>query len=263
MFNLRNTYLFTLFVVVMVCVIIIINLNIWQNSLPVYCLMITGYSDKRKPFALRSIANFKEQYYNNKHLIIINQSKDKLLNHNYDKILEVYLDKKNKTLGNIRNISLQFVPPNAVWTTWDDDDWRHPMYLSTMMKEMYKTNLDFLMFSNRIEYNLNNKFTYKSTMRSGYMHFFSKYNEDLQYEDVSTSEDVKVKQYAINNLKYQVLDNDPRLYIRFVHDDNTSVYVQNNKQELKDTSRNNIYFENKLNKKERSFVDNIISKYYK
>jgi hypothetical protein len=260
MFNSKQTYACALlFVVIFLFYIIAVK----PNSKHVYCLMVTGYSDKRKPFALQSISNFNEQKYQNKRLIIINQSKEKLIKKNDENILEVYIDNENKTLGNIRNISLQFVPPDAIWTTWDDDDWRHPMYLSTMMKAMYDDNLDFLMLANRIEYNMNNKFSFKSSLKTGFMHFFSKYNENLQYDDVQTSEDVTVKQYAIDNLKYKALDNDSRLYIRFVHGDNTSVYVNENKDYIKDTSRNQIYFENKLNKKERSFVNNIIFKYYK
>jgi hypothetical protein len=118
------------------------------------------------------------------------------------------------------------------------------------------------MLRNRIEYNLNNSFAYKSTLKTGFMTFFSKYDKNLRYDDVSTSEDVRVKEYATKNMRYVTYDNDAKLYIRLVHNDNTSVYVDGKKKDVRDTSKNKVYFETELYKKERDFVDNIISKYY-
>lgn len=267
MFNSNQTVLLFVFTVIMIvcCVILLFTRSQVTSTPPVYCLMVTGYSDKRRPFALRSVSNFLEQQYQNKHLIILNQSKSKLLkkNQTFDNILEFYVNNEDKTLGNLRNISLRFVPPNAIWTTWDDDDWRHPSYLSTLMKRMFDTKTDFLMLRNRIEYNLNNSFAYKSTLKTGFMTFFSKYDDNLRYDDVSTSEDANVKGYAIKNMRYATYDNDAKLYIRLVHSDNTSVYVDGKKRSVKNTSKNKVYFETELDKKERDFVDNIISKYYK
>jgi len=101
------------------------------------------------------------------------------------------------------------------------------------------------------------------SLKTGFMTFFSKHNSNIRYEHISTSEDVQVKQYAIKELKTYIYDNDARLYIRLIHADNTSVFVQSNKNKVKNTKNNKMYFENQLNKKEKSFVDNIISKYYK
>ncbi len=265
MFNLKQTYVFLLIIFVLkVCVLCVICYNNLSDITPVYCLMVTGYNDKRRDFARVSIQNFKEQTYKNKHLIILNQSKNKLIkNDEKENILEMYIDNTDKTLGELRNISLQFVPPNAIWTTWDDDDWRHPIYISRMINEMRKRNTDFLMFTNRLEYNLNNQFAFRMSLQSGLMTFFSKYNQNIQYEHKSTSEDVKVKSYAINELKTHIYDNDAKMYIRLIHDNNTSVFVEPDKSDVKNTKNNKMYFENKLNKKEKSFIDNIISKYYK
>jgi len=265
MFNLKQTYVFLIIIFVLkVCVLCVICFNSVSIQLPpVYCLMVTGYNEKRRAFAKLSIQNFNEQTYKNKHLIILNQSKDKLIKNQKENILEMYIDNTNKTLGEIRNISLQFVPPNAIWTTWDDDDWRHPTYIQHMTNEIRKQNADFLMFTNRLEYNLNNRFAFKMSLKTGFMTFFSKHNSNIRYEHISTSEDEQVKQYAIKELKTYIYDNDARLYIRLIHTDNTSVFVQSNKNKVKNTKNNKMYFENQLNKKEKSFVDNIISKYYK
>tara|TARA_Y100000389_G_C17465236_1_gene524882 strand:+ start:2869 stop:3570 length:702 start_codon:yes stop_codon:yes gene_type:complete len=225
--------------------------------------MVTGYNERRREFAKVSIRNFKQQTYKNKHLIILNQSKNKLIKNEEKNVLEIYIDNTNKTLGEIRNISLQFVPPNAIWTTWDDDDWRHPTYIHHMTNEMRKRKVDFLMFTNRFEYNLNNKFAFKMSLQTGFMTFFSRYNPNIRYEHKSTSEDVKVKKYAIDKLNTSIYHNDAKMYIRMIHDDNTSVFVKSDKNDIKNTKTNRMYFENELNNNEKRFVDNIIFKYYK
>ena len=233
------------------------------KNTPVYCLMITGHLKERREFALKSITNFLTQSYDNKHLIILNQDDISLLKHDYDNILEVKIDNKNKSLGELRNISLQLVPPISIWTVWDDDDYRVNNYISTMVYRMLKTNSDFLMFQNRIEYNLNNDFTFKMTLKSGFMTFFAKHNPYLQYEHISTSEDKKMKQYALKHLKVHVFNNNPLFYIRAIHTNNTSVYVSQNKNKLQNTINNKVYFENNLSKYEKEQVNNIIYKYYK
>jgi hypothetical protein len=225
--------------------------------------MITGVNNERIDFAKKSIQNFKDQTHESKHLIILNQSKEKLVLDDHPSILEVFVEKGNKSLGELRNMSLQFVPPNAIWTTWDDDDWRAPKYIATMVNTMNKERANFLMFQNRIEYNSLNDYSFQLSLKNGLMTFFSVYNKNLQYEHVSTSEDLKVKKYAMKHIKTHIYNNDPTLYIRLIHKNNTSVYVDTNKNNLKNTNNNKVYFENKLNKKEQEYVDNIISKYYK
>lgn len=244
---------------------ILLCITLFENKIdsPVYCLMITGYVKDRRKFALKSIKNFLNQSYKNKYLIILNQDNTSLLKQDYDNILEIMINNTNKTLGELRNISLQLVPPNAIWTVWDDDDYRDKNYISTMVNQMIKTNSDFLMFQNRVEYNLNNDFTFKLTLKSGLMTFFAKHNPYLQYEHISTSEDKKMKQFALNNLKVHIFNNNPLIYIRAIHKNNTSVYVSKNKNQLQNTINNKVYFENNLTRYEKELVNNIIYKYYK
>jgi hypothetical protein len=254
-------YIFLLFIIV---IIVLFKIQLVTEPAPVYCLMVTGYNEDRLKYARTSILNFVKQTYKNKKLIIINQSKNKIINNldKYPSILEVSVSNVNKSLGTLRNISLQFVPPNAYWTTWDDDDWRNEKYIQTMMDVLMKHKSNFLMFQNRIEYNILNKFTYKSTLKSGFMTFFAKQDDNLEYEDTSTSEDKVIKDYAIQNLNPYIYNNDAKMYIRLIHEDNTSVYVNNQKKTLKDTKNNKIYFESKLNQKELEYVSYTIKKNY-
>lgn len=237
-----------------------------EYKTPVYCLMVTGYDKRRRAYALNSITNFKNQTYKNKHLVIINQDlESRLLTKTYDNMLEVMVDNTDKTLGELRNISLQFVPPNAVWTTWDDDDWRSDDYIKTMMSTMKKQDADFLMFTNRVEYNLNKNYMYEITLKSGLMTFFAKANPFLLYADVSTSEDKAIKDYAFHNMrdKMAIMNNDPSIYVRAIHDHNTSVYAKPDKDNVKDTSNHKNYFERSLSSKNESYLRNILSSYYK
>ena len=55
-------------------------------------------------------------------------------------IKEYMVSKNNKTLGDLRNISLSHVPNGVIWTTWDDDDWRHETYLSVLYNELIRLN---------------------------------------------------------------------------------------------------------------------------
>lgn len=228
----------------------------------VYCLMVTGYNDERYKFSKISIDNFNMQSYPNKKLIILNQNTKSLLTTQNENILEVFIEKKDKSLGTLRNISLSFVPPNAYWTSWDDDDWRHPNYISIMMNQLIKHNVDFLTYENRLEMNSKNNFCFKTKIKSGTMHFFAKNNPYLKYEDKQVLEDVKLKHFALNNLRTYIYDNDPSLYIRTIHNENTSTYVNKKKNKIRDTTQHKEYFENDVDFKEKEYAEKIFSTYY-
>lgn len=233
-----------------------------SNRHTVYCLMITGHNEQRYAYAKVSIDNFNLQTYKNKKLVIINQNVKSLMTSENENILEVFVDTKNKSLGILRNISLSFVPPDGYWTPWDDDDWRHPNYLSIMMKKMMNKNVEFLMYQNRLEMNSKNKFCFKAKLVSGTMQFFAKNNPYLTYEDKNVLEDVQMKNFALNNLKTYIYDNDPSLYIRTIHDENTSNYVNNNKNKIRDTKHHKEYFEDEVEMEEKIYTEKILSTYY-
>lgn len=233
------------------------------TSTPVYCLMVTGQNELRRSYAKISIKNFLLQTYANKNLIILNQSKASLLSKDYTNILEVFIDEPH-SLGTLRNISLQFVPPNAIWTTWDDDDWRHTQYLTTMISIFNtKQDIEFMMFQNRLEYNMITKYMFRSKMKHGTMIFFAKQNPYLVFSDKDVLEDVELKQYALNNLKYYIYNNDPKMYLRLIHQSNTSIYVDPEKQKIKNNQNAKTYFEFEASEADSIYINNIISKEYK
>lgn len=227
----------------------------------VYCLMVTSNDSHRRPFCKASVRNFNEQTYAQKRLIILNLSDTSILSDSTDDILEVFVERNGLSLGELRNMSLELVPPNAWWTLWDDDDWRCSDYLARFVE--WSKGYDFLMIQNRIEYNTQTKFAYVLTLRTGLMSFFSKRHPLLRYEHVNTKEDVVVKETALRTLKTRIVDNPSEMYVRMVHGKNTSPYANAQKNSVRETQGHKVYFERELRKEERAYLRKILSTNYK
>lgn len=234
--------------------------------------MITGKDDQRIELSKQSLHNFQSQDYSNKLLVIINHhpTRDVLVlskqisnNITVDKnVCEIKVDKNGKTLGELRNFSLSLVPEGALWTTWDDDDWRHPTYLSVLYKRMTDTLTDCVAFTNRYEYNLNTKFAWKMTLMTGFPIILCKKHINIHYKNVDTMEDTELLQ-QIRELSYKitVFSNTPDMYIRIVHDNNTSKYVDPDKTSIRQTT--GIYNEYNVSNIEKQYILQKINGYIK
>lgn len=226
------------------------------------CLMITGKDDDRYKFVNISILNFKKQTYQNKKLLILNHG-NKKLNINDKDIIEININNSFITLGDMRNYVLTLVPYNSLWITWDDDDWRSDNYLEILYNELYNGNYDAVFIKNRIDYNLNNLFSYECSFKNGMPIFLSKKIENINYlslnslEDVNLQDDLKKK-----NKKIKIIDNDPKLYIRTLHTNNTSLFVDNNKKDIINYTDQSNYKEYNINKTNKEYSDLIIKQYF-
>ena len=255
-------------IIIVIIVIIVKNVKTKtienENKDPIYCVMITGKDKSRWDFAHIAIDNFKRQSYPNKRLIIINEGES--LMKMEDNILEVKLDdreKKGITLGDMRNIAFEFIPDNAIWTLWDDDDWRSDDYLEYLYKNLQ--DKDYVLFTKRLEHNLNTGFTWIMELKSGFVILFGrkKATDKCKYESKDVNEDVMLKKYIIDNLKFKLIaDNDPKIYIRMVHKSNTSLLVNQNKSWVKDTSKNKVYYEYDASDDDVRYVKNIVDEKY-
>ena len=236
-----------------------------KNSTKIVCLMITGKDDERINFARRSIQNFKDQDYSNKVLVIINHSLTKVIPKDDDEnsITEFYVDKSNLTLGDLRNIALEMVPINSLWTPWDDDDIRSKHYLSILYKEMKSHNADVVAYTDRLEHNFKKHFTWHSRLHSGFVHILAKQDKRIQYLQKDTMEDLNLfdvfKKYEI---KVHVFHNDPSIYIRLVHGNNTSLYINYDKNNENLIKSNGNYEELSSTLKENIFVKSMVKKYF-
>ena len=226
---------------------------------PIYALMITGKDDKRIGFAKKAVMNFDNQDYPNKKLIIVNHHPDpqmKVLSEEKNDCLEIRM--KKESLGHLRNVSLEFVPMNAYWTIWDDDDWRPKDYLSTLFRMIFEKQVDGVTYTTRYEHNLKTGFSWKMTSMKGYPTILCKQNPLIRYKDVDTMEDVDliddIRKIGLKVFIYHNADR-PDLYVRLVHGNNSSLYINHLKTNVRPRhSESNSYKEDIISRKEKEFV---------
>lgn len=233
----------------------------------VTCLMVTGKDSERITLARASVKNFIDQTYPFKKLIIVNHHPTrKVLADDYRQwpkdVFEFKVDKKadRLTLGDIRNISLELVAHDACWTTWDDDDWRAPNYLSTLINYMGQTGAIAVVFQNRLEYNKNTGFIWGVSKTMGFPTVMGKFDRRIQYLSKDTLEDVHIIENYKSLGKVSALNNDPKLYIRLVHENNTSTYVDPEKSSILHYSDTSAFQERDATESEQQFVRNVFER---
>lgn len=241
----KCTHLFVIliiFIVASICLLIKCWFTIEQglNKHKVYGVMVTGKTpDRIEQYAKHSILQFFENDGNNDLelcMIVVNHSnvpvKPLLPGHVAYRVFEYMLHPKALSLGEMRNLALTFVPYGEIWVTWDDDDWRHPDFLSGMLISLYKTDSDAIAFCNRYEYNKNNDFSFRMQLKSGFPLMMCRSNPLIRYSDKPTMEDLNFPQKLQRlGLDVAVLtQNPPQWYIRLIHEDNTSLYVDKDKR---------------------------------
>lgn len=237
------------------------------QSKDIYCIMVTGKDHQRICFARESIANFFEQDYLYKKLIIINHAEEKVgYVDDSNSVVEFQVPKGNLTLGDLRNIALELVPINAMWTVWDDDDYRTNDYLSLLHNELVKQDADVVAFTHRIECNYNTKFLWKTTLESGFVTVLAKQDKRIKYKPLDTMEDTSLfDDFKKLGKRIVLLDNNPQIYIRLVHTNNTSLFVDKKRNSIPD---NNVYvgpfkeesIDENLQKNILHFISNYFSK---
>lgn len=236
------------------------------NLPTIYCVLITGKNEDRYKFIPIALENFNIQTYPNKKLLVINHGNRNLFpneNENKDVIEIMFKKTENFTLGDMRNFSLSMVPYNSIFCIFDDDDYRHPRFIELLYKEMKESNADVVFFKNRIDYNINTNFGYRSKFDKGMPFILAKKIDSIKYLSKDSLEDIRLYlDYDIHNKKIHVINNDPRWYIRLIHGSNTSLFVDNGKKSIVNYSDESKYHEYELTDKERVYTDTIIKKYF-
>lgn len=202
-----------------------------RDNTTVYGIMITGKDDNRIRMAQRSIQQFLQQTYSHKHLIIINHHPSLCVldvSSTSNNVTEVRIEKeKHKlTLGDLRNIALQLVPVGAYWFTWDDDDWRDPDLLQELHKVADAKNLDAVLFSNRYDVDSTTNEVWQTILKIGFVTMLCRRDDRILYDSKDSMEDVNLRKNMKNiGFKTMVIDNNPMWYIRVIHTNNTSHFV--------------------------------------
>lgn len=236
----------------------------WQdkNSITVNCIMVTGKDTQRLSYAQLAIQNFLDQDYPNKQLVIINHHVQRVVISNIRNVKEYQVNKHEiGTLGDLRNLALGLIPNDQYWTTWDDDDWRCPTYLSYLTSYVDIAKPKVIAFTHRYEYNINNGAIWKGTHPKGFVHFIAPRIPHVRYSSKDTMEDINIlNDYKALNVHIKLLDNDPGIYIRLVHTSNTSLYVKMNKDYLIKQSVNG-YYEQDVSSREAEYVKTAMHQY--
>lgn len=253
-------------ITIFICLVLLLVWIWWfrkpNNPPTIYCIMITGKDAMRHELAKKAIQNFNDQTYISKNLLIINHGKP--LDVDQENIFEIVLQKDDMTLGDLRNIALELVPHDACWITWDDDDYRDPKFLSVLYDQMQKNKAEMVSITRRLEFNMNTNFIWKMTLKTGMVFCLVKKHGFFKYMSKDSMEDVElIKSYQSRGLKVVLFKNDPTLYVRLVHNNNTSLYVDPVKNTLNDNAIVGNYIEEKVNDKERQYAMKIIYDYYK
>lgn len=224
--------------------------------LPIYCIMITGKDDNRIEYAKKSVKNFLNQTHGSKILIIMNHNNKKVLEKNcYDNIFEFPFDIEKINLGDARNIALNLVAIGALWTTWDDDDIRSNEYLELLYANLNHDHMA-VAFKKRIDYYTNTNFSQLSTMENGFVTLLCRKDPRIKYLSKQTMEDLDLKNTILKYGKINVIDNDPLIYIRIVHSNNTSLYVNKEKKDI--INYNGVYKEYMISQEMQKTVNEIM-----
>lgn len=225
----------------------------------IYCLMITG-KEGREHFVPKAILNFLDQSEFHKKLIVINHGKKSIIElsplaDNF-RIKEIKTD-QSLNLGQLKNLGLSYIPEGCLFCPWDDDDIRDRHFLK-FLRSRLRFPYSAVFLNNRYEYNSNNGFCYRSFFRDGMPVFLGFKNKNWKYLERDTLEDVSLQKDLISLGKiYQKIDNPSLFYIRIIHDNNTSPYVNKNRKEIRIYTENNPYQEFSVSESEKKKIISI------
>lgn len=223
-----------LLLVICIFAVLTITLAICEKDQEtMYCIMVTGKNGSREQLAKHALVSFNRQTYRNKVLVIMNHGEYsvKSKEDRWPNIVEVHVD-RNTVLGSMRNASIDLIPSGCVFAVFDDDDYRSDNYLQVMKNAMDSNGADLVCCANRLECNLKNNFVWKTYLRKGLPNtIVARKTDNIRYKNLQTMEDTSfIADYAASGRKVLVIDdNDPKIYIRTVHGDNTSLYADPDK----------------------------------
>lgn len=182
--------------------------------------MISGLPNREK-MAVKAAQAFLDQTYKNKKLIVINNGDYRIKDSISSELIEEINPGKEKTLGELRNVSLEQVPNGEIWIQWDDDDWRHPETCEKMMNIITSKKLDMLALRKQIQYCFHKNNGYVVVRDSGIEGSVAGIKCDIRYKSLSKGEDTYFYNEYKKKRKTLVWDNPSTLYLRFIHNNNT------------------------------------------
>lgn len=201
---------------------------------PVYAMMVTGKDRQRIGWAQRQVHYFlQEMNYpaDLKYMLIANEHPSlSVCKRDCHHVQEFQVEDRNHTtLGEIRNQLITHVPKGSYCFVLDDDDYLDPDWILRMLSAWPNDGTALIQFSNRLNHNLLTHSSWKSHFRSGFVHFLGDVDRlraiQFRYASQNTLEDLVLHRLQIGKQRHVWTNNDPALYVRYVHNNNTSVFV--------------------------------------
>jgi glycosyltransferase involved in cell wall biosynthesis len=182
---------------------------IFDTLLTVTAIMVTQ-NRERQPFVAMSIRSFLHQTYPQATLLIVNDGNPVPIEHPRIKQLLIPYDPK-QTLGDLRNIALDYCTSNLI-IQWDDDDWSHPDRI-TRQVQAYQSGWVVLL-KKQLRYDLTTRKCRFVSREQGIDGTILYPYSNRRYPSLRKREDTVFLEYWRTNKLTTVLDNEKGLYVR-------------------------------------------------
>lgn len=186
----------------------------------VFAVMITGKSEERRSLAADAVADFRKQNYQQRHLLIINDSGRRWFDKS-DDLTEVVINCDEKmTLGELRNRGIgisQSLKADLV-IQWDDDDRYRRDRITTQVAHWRPGNCVVLQKQIRRHTGTGKQFIYDQPGRGIEGTILHEVANSPKYPHQSLGEDTVFWGGFAGRI---VVDNEPELYLRQYHGGNS------------------------------------------
>lgn len=138
------------------------------------------------------------------------------------KLCKVPVNPIKKSLGELRNLSIQRAEGEYV-CQWDDDDWYDPERLSIQMARLKSSGKPACILSRWIIFDAVTGKSYLSKRRlwEGSILCHKEFMQENSYPVLSKGEDTPVIQSLFDRQLLEVMDDEPEIYIYVCHGSNT------------------------------------------
>jgi glycosyltransferase involved in cell wall biosynthesis len=185
---------------------------------PVTALMVTGKDPDHAGLARNSVLSFLAQTHPNRRLVIVNDGA-----YRFDvagvpegRVVQLNLAER-RTLGELRNLSLEEVPPDGVWVQWDDD-WHHPNLLADQYARLVESDAEACFLEYQVKYAFSRNAGWLDGCDWGFAgSIMARRKEGVLYEFLKLGEDSGFQDIYRGRYRCVVWDNPPHYYLRFIH----------------------------------------------
>lgn len=190
---------------------------------PIFALMVTGKHPQRQPLARGAVASFLNQDHGNRFLVVVDDGERPLdLSAVPTERRLVIRPSGRRPLGELRNLGLEAIPTGALWTYWDDDDWRHPRQMTAQRTVLDTLGVPACLLTRQVKYSLPRDIAYVDRHPGGFAgSLMSRKHPTLRFPPWAAGEDSAYLDALKQDWSWYPWNNPPHLMLRFYHGANT------------------------------------------